>query len=58
METRQQAERKSGAEAWSLRQHSHLVELPFAAFLERFGDGEDVPLHRIAFFKQAGLSVW
>lgn len=36
IETVQQPERKSGAEAWSLRLHDRLVELPFGQFFARF----------------------
>lgn len=57
METVQQQGRKSGAEAWSLRVHDRLVELSFDAFVARFGT-DDVPLHRIAFFKHRGALVW
>lgn len=57
LETREQAERKSGAEAWSLRLHSSLIELSFNDFVARF-DVEDIPFHRIAFFKQNGVVVW
>lgn len=56
LETREQAERKSGAEAWSMRLHSSLLELPFTDFLARYG--EDVPFHRIVWFKQNGVIVW
>ncbi|WIA31181.1 hypothetical protein OEZ86_001186 [Tetradesmus obliquus] len=56
LETREQAERKSGAEAWSMRLHSSLLELPFTDFLARYG--EDVPFHRIVWFKQNGAIVW
>jgi hypothetical protein len=57
LETREQAERKSGAEAWSMRLHSSLLELPFTEFLARY-EGEDVPFHRIVWFKQNGAIVW
>lgn len=57
LETREQAERKSGVEAWSLRLHSSLNELGFNDFVSRF-EGEDIPFHRIAFFKQNGVVVW
>ncbi|KAF6256972.1 Mad3/BUB1 homology region 1-domain-containing protein [Scenedesmus sp. NREL 46B-D3] len=57
LETREQAERKSGAEAWSMRLHSSLLELPFTEFLARY-EGEDVPFHRIVWFKQSGAVVW
>lgn len=59
IETREQAERKSGAEAWSLRVHSSLLELPFTELLARYGDdAEAVPYHRIAWFKRGGVVVW
>lgn len=60
LETRQQAERRSGAEAWSLRVHERLTELPFAEVAGRFasGDDEEPPFHRIVYFKHKGLTVW
>jgi hypothetical protein len=56
LETREQAERNQ----WSLRVHSSVVELPFAEFMAKFpeGGGEEVPFHRIAWFKQSGMLVW
>lgn len=57
LETREQAERKSGVEAWSLRLHSHLTELNFSEFTARF-EGQDIPFHRVVFFKQNGAVVW
>ncbi|KAG2429919.1 hypothetical protein HXX76_010699, partial [Chlamydomonas incerta] len=36
VETVQQPERKSGVEAWSMRLHDRLMELPYTAFVERF----------------------
>lgn len=54
---KQQAERKSGAEAWSMRIHDVLVELPYADFMQQYGR-EEVPFHRIAFFKHNGEVVW
>eukprot|EP00879_Flechtneria_rotunda_P013543 GHRR01014141.1.p1 GENE.GHRR01014141.1~~GHRR01014141.1.p1 ORF type:complete len:113 (+),score=16.90 GHRR01014141.1:268-606(+) len=59
LETREQPERKSGAEAWSLRIQSSLVELSFPDFVAKFETtGLDIPFHRIAFYKQNGLIVW
>jgi len=59
LETREQAERKSGAEAWSLRLHSSLVELSFDECVAKYEkEGEEVPFHRIMWFKQNGLIVW
>ncbi|GBF92172.1 hypothetical protein Rsub_05254 [Raphidocelis subcapitata] len=56
VETEEAPERKSGAEAWSLRVHDRVVELPYAEFAARFGGA--VPFHRIAFFRQRGAVVW
>ena len=53
---KQQAERKSGAEAWSMRLHDVLVELPYAQFMSQHG--EDLQFHRIAFIKHSGVTVW
>lgn len=39
-----------------MRLHSSLLELPFTDFLARYG--EDVPFHRIVWFKQNGVIVW
>lgn len=60
LETRQQAERKSGVEAWSLRVHERVTELPFAQLAGRFACGEDdePPFHRIVFYKHRGTRVW
>lgn len=59
LETREQAERKSGAEAWSLRVHSSVVEHAFTDFVAKYDrEGEEVPFHRIAWFKQNGMLVW
>jgi hypothetical protein len=59
LETREQAERKSGAEAWSLRVHSSVVEHPFTELVAKHaGEGDEVPFHRIAWFKQNGALVW
>jgi hypothetical protein len=57
IETKQQAERKSGVEAWSLRLQEHLVELSQGEVAARWPAG-DIPFHRIAFFKQAGAIIW
>lgn len=56
MEAKEQPERRSGAEAWSMRVHNYLVELSHSSFVERFKD--DVPFHRIAYIKHAGTIVW
>eukprot|EP00775_Hariotina_reticulata_P004959 gene4959-5200_t len=59
LEIREQAERKSGAEAWSLRLHSSLVELSFQECVAKYDkEGEEVPFHRIMWFKQNGVIVW
>lgn len=59
LKTREQAERKSGAEAWSLRVQSTVVEFSFADFVAKYDrEGEEVPFHRIAWFKQNGVIVW
>ncbi|GIL53528.1 hypothetical protein Vafri_9114 [Volvox africanus] len=39
IETVQQPERKSGVEAWSMRLHDRLCELPYNLFVERFCGG-------------------
>ncbi|GIL84868.1 hypothetical protein Vretimale_9694 [Volvox reticuliferus] len=39
IETVQQPERKSGVEAWSMRLHDRLCELPYTLFVERFCGG-------------------
>ncbi|GLC60336.1 hypothetical protein PLESTB_001601200 [Pleodorina starrii] len=39
IETVQQPERKSGVEAWSMRLHDRLCELPYLLFVERFCGG-------------------
>ncbi|KAG2499771.1 hypothetical protein HYH03_002068 [Edaphochlamys debaryana] len=39
IETVQQPERRSGVEAWSMRLHDRLMELPFSAFVDRFCGG-------------------
>ena len=57
IESSQQPERKSGAEAWSLRVHDTLTDMPYAEFVHRFHN-RDVPFHRIAFFKLAGQTIW
>jgi uncharacterized protein (UPF0248 family) len=57
VETVQQQERKSGAEAWSLRVHDRVVELPFVEVLAKYPQDE-VPFHRIIFFKQQGATLW
>ncbi|KAI8463881.1 MAG: hypothetical protein J3K34DRAFT_133697 [Monoraphidium minutum] len=56
VETEQAAERKSGAGAWSMRLHDRVVELPYDEFCGRFS--EEVPYHRIAFFRHDGAVVW
>lgn len=59
LKTREQAERKSGAEAWSLRVQSTVVEYSFPDFVSKYDkEGEEVPFHRIAWFKQSGVIVW
>ncbi|EFJ47152.1 hypothetical protein VOLCADRAFT_92304 [Volvox carteri f. nagariensis] len=46
IETVQQPERKSGVEAWSMRLHDRLCELPYNLFVERFcGGAGDGSLH-------------
>ena len=57
VETVQQQERKSGAEAWSLRVQERVLELPFVEVLARYPPDE-VPFHRIIFYKQCGAKVW
>jgi uncharacterized protein (UPF0248 family) len=59
LRTREQAERKSGAEAWSLRVQSTVVELGFGEFVVKYDrEGEEIPFHRIAWFKQNGMIIW
>ena len=57
IESKEQAERKSGAEAWSLRVQERLAELSYEDFIQRFSE-DKIPFHRIAFFKQQGVIVW
>jgi hypothetical protein len=57
VETVQQQERKSGAEAWSMRVQERVLELPFVEVLARYPPDE-VPFHRIIFYKQCGAKVW
>ena len=57
VETVQQQERKSGAEAWSLRVQERVLELPFVEVLAKYPP-EEVPFHRIIFYKQCGVKVW
>lgn len=57
LESTQQTERRSGAEAWSLRVQNHLVEVTYLEFLDRF-ELDDLPFHRIAYFKHKHSVVW
>ncbi len=57
VESVQQQERKSGAEAWSLRVHDVQRELPYTEFVDKI-QGGNVPFHRIAYFKCKGTMVW
>jgi hypothetical protein len=59
LKTREQAERKSGAEAWSLRVQSTVMEHNFTDFVAKYDrEGEEMPFHRIAWFKQNDVLVW
>ncbi len=53
----QQQERKSGAEAWSLRVQERVVERLYVELLVKYLP-EDIPFHRIVYYKQAGVKVW
>ena len=57
LESIEQTVRQSGAEAWSLRLHDRLVDIPYAEFAARFPP-EEVPFHRIAYFKEGTCIVW
>lgn len=57
VQTMRQPERRSGAEAWSLRAHDFIEEMTYAEFVDAFRQ-EDIPFHRIAYFKQLGAIVW
>ncbi len=57
VESVQQQERKSGAEAWSMRVQERVVERLYVNLLARYLP-EDIPFHRIVFYKQCGVTVW
>ena len=50
------AQRKSGKNAWSERTHGVLIEESFETLAARWGD--NIPFHRIKFFKDNGVVVW
>ncbi|KAF5827248.1 WD40-repeat-containing domain protein [Dunaliella salina] len=56
LEGRELAHRKSGAEAWSMRIHDVLQEMPYPQFLQKFQ--EDIPYHRIAHFRVGSIKTW
>ena len=57
VESIEQQVRQSGAGAWSLRVHDRLVDIPYAEFAKRFPP-EEVPFHRIAYFKEHNSILW
>ncbi|MEW5306961.1 MAG: hypothetical protein WDW36_009388 [Sanguina aurantia] len=52
----QQQERKSGAEAWSLRVQDKVLELPYLEFAQRFAS--DIPYHRIMSYRHGPTIIW
>ncbi len=57
VESVEQQVRQSGAEAWSMRVHDRLCDVPQAEFAQLFSK-QDVPFHRIAYFKERDCIVW
>ena len=51
--------RRSGAEAWSKRVHSVVVDISFDDFCEEFSNKEDkAPFHRVRYFKNGEEVLW
>lgn len=53
-----QKRRESGVEAWSLRVHHDLLEVPFERFCEIHGEDGQFPFHLICYFKIDDEVVW